>query len=88
LEKFLEEKLKLAMHPKKVFLKTLNSGVDFLGWVQFHGYRVLRTTTKNRMLKKIKINKSQPTLVAYLALLKHGNSYKIKNKINSINKPL
>jgi len=88
LEKFLEEKLKLAMHPKKVFLKTLNSGVDFLGWVQFHHYRVLRTTTKNRMLKKIKINQSQPTLAAYLALLKHGNSYKIKNKINSINKPL
>lgn len=80
LEKFLEEKLKLTMHPKKVFLKTLNSGVDFLGWVQFRRHRVLRTATKNRMLKKIKVNQSQSTLAAYSALLKHGNSYKVKRK--------
>ena len=80
LEKFLEEKLKLTMHPKKIFLKTLASGVDFLGWVQFHRYRVLRTTTKNRMLKAVKANRSQSTLAAYAALLKHGNSYKIKER--------
>src|SRR3989344_1719012 len=32
---FLEERLKLELHPDKVFIKTLASGVDFLGWVHF-----------------------------------------------------
>jgi RNA-directed DNA polymerase len=33
---FLKEELKLEMHPEKVFIKTLASDVDFLGWVHFH----------------------------------------------------
>ena len=32
---FLKNSLKLQMHPDKVFIKTLSSGVDFLGWVNF-----------------------------------------------------
>ena len=31
IKKFLEERLKLSLHPDKVFIKTLASGVDFLG---------------------------------------------------------
>lgn len=81
MDKFLEKHLKLIMHPKKVFLKTLASGVDFLGWVQFTNYRILRSVTKNRMLKKISINPAPATLSAYSALLKHGNAYKLKKKV-------
>lgn len=51
---FLREKLKLELHPEKVFIKTLASGVDFLGWVHFPSHRVLRTITKKRMLKRIR----------------------------------
>lgn len=47
IEQFLFEKLKLTLHPDKVFIKTIYSGVDFLGWVEFSNYRVLRTSTKN-----------------------------------------
>ena len=43
---FLSEKLRLTLHPDKVFIKTLSSGVDFLGWVHFPDHRVLRTSTK------------------------------------------
>jgi len=50
---FLKQKLKLNLHPNKVFIKTFSSGVDFLGWVHFPHHRVLRTTTKRRMLKKL-----------------------------------
>ena len=32
---FLEEELKMSLHPGKLFVKTLSSGVDFLGWVHF-----------------------------------------------------
>ncbi|MCX6722785.1 MAG: RNA-directed DNA polymerase [Candidatus Staskawiczbacteria bacterium] len=79
---FLQKELKLTLHPDKVFIKTLSSGVDFLGWVNFADHRVLREKTKKRMLKRIKNNKSAETMNSYLGLLKHGNSYKILNKIN------
>jgi retron-type reverse transcriptase len=78
---FLETKLKLQLHPDKVFIKTLSSGVDFLGWVNFTDHRVLRTKTKKRMLKSLKISLSLKTANSYLGLLKHGDSHKIKNNI-------
>jgi len=74
-------KLKLKPHPDKVFIKTLSSGVDFLGWVNFSDHRVLRAKTTNRMLKKIKCNSNTETINSYLGLLKHGNTYKIKGEI-------
>ncbi|MEK7170105.1 MAG: reverse transcriptase/maturase family protein, partial [Patescibacteria group bacterium] len=45
IREFLRERLKLSLHPDKVFIKTLASGVDFLGWVHFPDHRVLRTST-------------------------------------------
>jgi retron-type reverse transcriptase len=80
LEKFLNEHLKLSLHPRKTFIKTLASGLDFLGWVQFTEHRVLRTTTKRRMLKRIEQNNEAATRAAYSALLKHGNAYKLSKR--------
>ena len=80
---FLSETLKLDVHPDKVFIKTLASGVDFLGWVHFSDHRVLRTTTKRRMFKRIKKNLAPEILNSYLGLLKHGNTNKIKSVIKS-----
>jgi retron-type reverse transcriptase len=84
---FLSEQLKLLLHPDKVFIKTAVSGVDFLGWVHFPHHRVIRTTTKNRMFKKIKDSQEKPEVVqSYLGLLSHGNGWKLQQKIiNLIN---
>lgn len=88
---FLWGELKLELHPDKVYIKTLASGVDFLGWVNFLDHRVLRTTTKRRMLKKIRGNSKKETINSYLGLLSHGNAGKQrKEAINSFakcNKP-
>ncbi|MBU6388716.1 reverse transcriptase/maturase family protein [Patescibacteria group bacterium] len=50
---FLHDKLKLQLHPDKVSISTSTSGVDFLGWVHFPDHRVLRTTTKRKMLRAL-----------------------------------
>lgn len=50
LSAFLDKELALSLHPKKVYIKTLSSGVDFLGWINFPHHRILRTSTKKRML--------------------------------------
>ena len=79
---YLLEKLKLELHPQKVFIKTLASGIDFLGWVNFPDHRILRTTTKRRMLKKVKESPISATIDSYLGLLKHGNTRKLQKLVN------
>lgn len=81
---FLEEKLKLQMHPNKVSISTLASGVDFLGWVHFPGHRVLRTTTKRRMFKKIARKPEKPVVASYLGLLSHGNARKLSTCVEHL----
>jgi len=81
---FLIEELKLELHPDKVFIKTFVSGIDFLGWINFSHHKMLRTTTKKRMFKKVSFNPVSEMLNSYLGLLKHGNTYKIRrNLINN-----
>ncbi len=86
IESFLEKKLKLNLHKDKIFIKTLSSGIDFLGWVNFFGHRVLRTKTKNKMFKKLSQNNRKEVLQSYLGLISHGNAYKIKNRILKANR--
>jgi retron-type reverse transcriptase len=81
IDDFLKEKLKLHLHPDKVFIKTLASGIDFLGWVHFSDHRVLRTTTKRRMLKRMMNNPKLQTIQSYLGMLSWGNTKKLRQKI-------
>lgn len=74
---FLRSTLKLELHPNKVSIETLASGVDFLGWVHFLDHRILRTSTKRRMLKAINGNPSQETVASYRGMLSHGNACKL-----------
>ncbi len=80
-ERFLLEELKLELHPDKVFIRTLSSGVDFLGWVHFPDHRVLRTVTKRRMLKNLSNNPTPATKTSYLGMLKWGNTHKLRRVI-------
>ncbi len=85
INEFLLNKLGLRLHPNKLFLTTLASGVDFLGWVNFPNHRVLRTSTKRKMLRNIKLKEENgETLQSYLGMLKHGNAFKLKEGINKI----
>ena len=82
ISEFLSTRLKLVLHPDKLFIKTLASGVDFLGWVHFPNHRVLRTTTKKRMFRNIKAKDGkEETVQSYLGLVGHGNSWKLQQKI-------
>ncbi len=78
---FLQSRLELTLHPDKVFIKTLSSGVDFLGWVNFFDHRILRTATKRKMLRKLSGSPNLQTISSYLGLLKHGNTRKLKHEV-------
>lgn len=82
--RFLEEELKLKLHPQKTHINTLASGIDFLGWINFTEHKTLRTKTKRRMISRIINNPKPESLASYLGMLRHGNAYKIKqNLINN-----
>lgn len=81
ISEFLEQRLKLSLHPDKLSIKTLSSGVDFLGWVNYPEYRILRTKTKRRMLNRLEKNCDSQSLASYLGLLGHGNTFSLQKKL-------
>lgn len=90
---FLEEHLKLNLHPNKVILKKHRQGIDFLGYVVLPYHRRLRTKTKKRVIRKIieRRNKFESGLVSeesfkrslnsYLGMIGHCNGHDLENKI-------
>jgi hypothetical protein len=55
---FLAETLRLELHPKKVIIKKLSQGIDFVGYVLFERHVLLRARTKRRMKRRLKGNYS------------------------------
>ena len=85
ISKFLESNLSLSLHSDKLFIKTLNSGLDFLGWVNFLRHRVLRTSTKRRILRRLEKNAKPEVLDSYLGILSHGNSHDLADLVRYLN---
>ena len=81
---FLSKKLKLQLHPHKVILCRYHLGIDFLGYVQFPDYRLLRVKTKRRMLKKLKQGISEQSLQSYLGVLSHANHHELSEEIKNL----
>ncbi|MBM3205076.1 RNA-directed DNA polymerase, partial [Candidatus Uhrbacteria bacterium] len=73
IQKFLTDRLHLSLHPDKVVLGPYHNGVDFLGFVCFPYYRILRTKTRKRMLRRFNPDNS----ASYAGLVKHGRSFKL-----------
>jgi len=81
ISEFLGQKLKLKLHPKKVEIRKISQGVDFLGYVLLPHYIVLRSSTKKRILRKIKTNLSEESRNSYLGVLSHCKGHKITETI-------
>lgn len=72
---FLNRRLVLDLHPKKVSIGTFNAGIDFLGWVHFPHHRVLRTSSRRRMVRNLSEGRSEPRLQSYRGMLSHGDAH-------------
>lgn len=84
IQTFLWNQLRLELHPTKVSIGTLASGVDFLGWVHFPYHRVLRTVTKKRMMRRLKEcspERQEASRQSYLGLLSHGNAHRLGQQV-------
>lgn len=81
IDNFLKNRLKLSLHPKKIFLKTIASGVDFLGWINFCGHNILRNTTRRRMIRRMANCPTNEILQSYMGLLKYGNTMRVREEL-------
>lgn len=90
---FLKEKLSLELHPKKIVIRKYSQGIDFLGYVVLPHYWLLRTKTKKRIFKKLKIRVAQyqaggidknsldQSMQSYLGVLSHADTYRLKEEL-------
>ena len=95
-DSFLQNKLKLHLHPNKIIIRKYRQGIDFLGYVVLPHHRVLRTKTKKRIIKKTKrkYNDLQNkhiseesfnhSLQSYLGVLRHCEGWEIEKKLRRI----
>lgn len=84
LDVYLQSELKLQLHPAKISIRSFFSGQDFLGWVHFPKYRVLRAVSRRRMFAKLKKRADQPVRASYLGLLSHGNAHYLRQQVEEI----
>lgn len=75
---FLRENLKLDLHPRKVSIRKYHQGIDFLGFMCFPHFRILRTKTKRRMLRKLGEHFDKNAFISYLGLVSHCRSRGVK----------
>ena len=95
IQDFLETKLCLELHPKKVHITKHIRGVDFLGYVILPEHIKLRTKTKQRIFRKLKENVHRhksgkiseltlySSLKSYLGVLSHANAYKLGQELQN-----
>jgi len=97
IQNFLEKKLCLRLHPKKVTIRKYNQGIDFLGYVMLPNRIMIRTKTRKRLVHKLKARVKKykdkiidedhlnASLQSYLGVLSHANTYELtqglKNKV-------
>jgi retron-type reverse transcriptase len=92
---FLEDELKLTLHPNKTEINNYYLGIDFLGYVIFPNFVVPRTKTKRRMFRKIykqiavyrrgqqTYESLSQTIQSYLGYLSHANAYHLSQDLKN-----
>jgi len=74
---FLVSCLGLQLHPRKVSIRSWSQGIDFLGYVLKPHCVVLRSKTKNRILKRV----DHANISSYLGVCSHANAYKLQQTL-------
>ncbi len=93
--KFFLDTLSLQLHSNKITIRKLHQGIDFLGYVSFPHYSLLRTKTKQRIIRKMNSKvrdykeggvtkeKLEQSLQSYLGVLSHADTYDFANELKN-----
>ena len=96
IKEFLEEKLKLSLHPHKVSIRKYKQGIDFLGYVVLPNHIVVRTKSKRRIFRRLRKHLAdykentlseetlKQSMASYFGVLSHANSFKLLNQLKEM----
>lgn len=86
---FLKSELDINLHPNKVAIRKFSQGIDFLGYVLRPHYQVIRTKTRRRAFRKMRLKvfkykkgiitskKLMQTVNSYLGVFSHAKTYQL-----------
>lgn len=77
LAEWLWEYRRLAVHPRKIVLRKLSQGIDFVGYVVLPRHTVLRTRTKRRMFRRV----NAKNVSSYLGLVQHCAGWRLRTQL-------
>ncbi len=77
---YLYNELKLEVKNNYQIYPISSRGINFVGYVHYEGYTLLRPSIKRRFIKMITYNKNHKFLASYNGWLYHCNSKNLKNK--------
>lgn len=95
IKSFLDQRLQLEIHPKKITIRKFQQGIDFLGYVVLPHYQVIRTKTRRRIFKKLskRVGEYKSGIIAdktleqslqsYLGILTHANTHKLSQELKN-----
>jgi RNA-directed DNA polymerase len=95
MQEFLSGSMNLKLHPRKIILRKFGQGIDFLGYVVLPHHRTLRTRTKKRMFRKLKLRvvnfkkgsgsetSVECSLQSYLGVLSHANTEQLSEELKN-----
>jgi len=84
---FLFDSLQLTLHPKKISIRKISTGIDFLGYVVLPHYQVVRTSTRKRIFRKLSASDMRvrkASVDSYIGITTHAKGYLIKQRILEI----
>ncbi len=95
IQNFLTNNLHLELHPRKVIIRKLIQGIDFVGYVLFPHHRLIRTRTKQRMKRRLRAayedflnglidgTQMDQKLQSYLGILSHANQHDLAQALKN-----
>ena len=96
IRKFLDKNLKLKLHPKKNIIFPIRKGINFLGYIIFKDYKLLRKSSVKRFIKRTKNyqkkleqglmnhKKFNNSLQSWFAYAEFGNSWRLRKSLEEL----
>lgn len=81
MRKYLWENLRLKIKDNYQIFPVASRGIDFVGYVSFHGYALLRKSIKKNFARMLFRNRNSASIASYVGWTSHCNSKNLLKKL-------
>ena len=81
IREYIENQLQLTIKDNYQISPVESRGIDFVGYVFYHGYTLLRKGIKKSFAKMMKYNRNKQSFSSYNGWIKHCNGHHLRKKL-------